>query len=257
LRYRLTASAALALNWPGGLERLAATTATTRHQALKELESRVTAQDEPLLLELFSSADPFVREISLRALKDVSGANAAGALVKLLDDPEPNVRAAVLAQAGESLATLRGTIALTTAGQSYVTQHYYGYGGGSAEPGVPKYLKRQMVEPFLKSKKPETVALAGYLLTLLGDPAGLAPLEHHWRTKAKEDDAWTRRMYTAVAALGDDAKTPLLEEIYQTLRAQGSYYMRDFYWTIRIMDGPAVLRLRKQIRTDVGMANLQ
>ncbi len=74
---------------------MAATAAATRHQALKELEGRVTAQDEPLLLELFSSADPFLREISLRALKETAGAGIAGALVKLLDDPEPNVRAAV------------------------------------------------------------------------------------------------------------------------------------------------------------------
>lgn len=41
------------------------------------------------------------------------------------------------------------------------------------------------------------------------------------------------------------------------MRKQGSYYIRDFYWTIRVMDGPNVLRLRKQMRDEVGMANLQ
>ena len=99
--------------------------------------------------------------------------------------------------------------------------------------------------------------LAGYLLALLGEPAGLTPLEKYWRTQAHDDQAWLRRVYAAVAALGDDDKTPLLEEIYQTLRVQGPHYVRDFYWTIRIMEGPLVMRLRKQIRTEIGMANLQ
>jgi HEAT repeat protein len=102
LRYRLAATDALVLRWPDGLDRLAANQIGTRHEAVKELARIATATEEPLLLELFADADPFVRELSLRALQAASGKSATGAIAKLLDDPDPNVRAAVLKQIAES-----------------------------------------------------------------------------------------------------------------------------------------------------------
>lgn len=102
LRYRLVASDALVLNWPGGLDRLSATDLQLRQQAADELADLAAPADEPLLLELFSDPAPLVREISLRALQEVGGSDANSALVGLLDDPEPNVRAAVLKQLTES-----------------------------------------------------------------------------------------------------------------------------------------------------------
>ena len=96
LRYRLVASDALSLSWPGGLSRLASADPAVRRHAAEELVERATNDDEPLLLELFSDSDPMIRELSLRGLISVGGADATDALVKLLDDPEPNVRAAVL-----------------------------------------------------------------------------------------------------------------------------------------------------------------
>ena len=33
--------------------------------------------------------------------------------------------------------------------------------------------------------------------------------------------------------------------------------MKEFYWTIRFMTGPEVLKLRKEIRDQVGMAALR
>jgi HEAT repeat protein len=101
LRYRLIASDALALKWPQGLVRLAASDAKKRSQAAEELAKLATAEDELLLLELFSDADPLVREISLRGLRQLGGEDATAALVRLLKDPEPNVRAAVLKQLAE------------------------------------------------------------------------------------------------------------------------------------------------------------
>lgn len=98
LRYRLVASNAVALDWPGGLERLASTDVQVRHKAVGELAARATAVDAALLLELFGDPDPLVRELSLQTLQKVSGAEAAGALTRLLQDPDPNVRAAVLKQ---------------------------------------------------------------------------------------------------------------------------------------------------------------
>jgi HEAT repeat protein len=98
LRFRLTATDALVLKWPGGLTRLAATDSRTRHDAVEELSRFAAKGDEPLLLELFSHPDPFVRELSLNVLHKIEGAKANSELSRLLMDPEPNVRAAVLKQ---------------------------------------------------------------------------------------------------------------------------------------------------------------
>ena len=102
LRYRLVASDRLALGWPGGFDRLGSADAATRHRALDELSSRVTPDDEPLLLELFSDPDPFMREGSLRLLQAAGGEGTPAGLLRLLKDPEPNVRAAVLKQLADS-----------------------------------------------------------------------------------------------------------------------------------------------------------
>ncbi len=102
LRYRLVASDALALQWPGGLWRLASSESDQRRKAADELAKRATRQDQSLLLELFSDTDPLVREISLRGLQNIGGAQSVAALTRLLGDPEPNVRAAVLKQLEEN-----------------------------------------------------------------------------------------------------------------------------------------------------------
>lgn len=101
LRYQLVAGETLALRWPGGLRRLAVTDTGRRQRAAGELAKLATDDDRQLLLELFSDPDPLVREISLRGLRDIGGRQAIAALVKLLEDPEPNVRAAVLNQLAE------------------------------------------------------------------------------------------------------------------------------------------------------------
>lgn len=105
LRFRLTATDSLALKWPGGLMRLASVDARMRHDAVGELVKLVTSGDEPLLLELFSHSDPFVRELSLKALHAVEGSRANSELSRLMLDPEPNVRAAVLKQLSENPST--------------------------------------------------------------------------------------------------------------------------------------------------------
>lgn len=101
LRYRLVASDALALKWPSGLSKLAATDAQTRRDAASELPKVVTSGEESLLIELLGHPDPLVRELSLKALQGVGGVRANAELARLLADPEPNVRAAVLKQMAE------------------------------------------------------------------------------------------------------------------------------------------------------------
>ncbi len=112
LRYRLVASDLLMLTWPGGLERLASGEANVRHKAAEELVECASADDQPLLLELFKDPDPRVREISLRGLQHVSPGQTGGALAALSDDPDPNVRAAVLKQlADEPSAEMAAKVA--------------------------------------------------------------------------------------------------------------------------------------------------
>jgi HEAT repeat protein len=113
LRYRLVESQTLALKWPGGIERLAATDPEIRLRAADELAARATAADEPLLLELFSDPAPLVRELSLRALRQAGGSNVNSALLRLLDDPDPNVRAAVLKHLAEAPSPAAATRMVT------------------------------------------------------------------------------------------------------------------------------------------------
>ena len=63
----------------------------------------------------------------------------------------------------------------------------------------------------------------------------------------------------AIAVLDDDSKVPVLDEIYRTTFNRGASYgsdeLHEFYWTIRIMQGPNALRLRKQMHEDLGFNN--
>lgn len=101
LRFRLTSSDSLDLKWPGGLMRLASTDSRVRRTAANELSKLVTKGDESLLAELLTHPDSLIRETSLRSLHAAGGSRANEELSKLLDDPEPNVRAAVLKLWGE------------------------------------------------------------------------------------------------------------------------------------------------------------
>ena len=102
LRYTIVADTAMIAQWPDGLERLASRDAHTRHDAVEQLAQRAVPADAPLLIELFSDPDPFMRESSLRTLQTVGGPDASRAIVRSLSDPEPNVCAAVLKELAES-----------------------------------------------------------------------------------------------------------------------------------------------------------
>jgi HEAT repeat protein len=116
LRYRLVASERLALQWPTGLEQLASTQSALRNQAAQDLARRAGAEDEALLLELFSDPEPLIREICLRTLHAVIGDRATESLTRLLADPDPNVRTAVLKQLEERPSNrLIGIVATFTA----------------------------------------------------------------------------------------------------------------------------------------------
>ena len=158
-----------------------------------------------------------------------------------------------LAGASDRLHYLRATIYL---GYSSLLNEVRSSDEQFAPLELPKGLTADHLKPLLAAGEPETIAYAGYLLALSQDRAGLNALIKHWREKAHNDDSWKRLVYRGVAAVGDDSLTPVLEEIYKTYSNE-DYRMREFYWTIRTMDGPNILKLRKQIRQDVGMERLR
>ena len=102
LRYWLTASNQLRLGWSGGLIELAGRDAETRRAAAAVLVKRAGALDQALLMELFADSDPLVRELALKGLNGLGSEDTEKAMVRLLKDPDPNVRAAVLKQFAES-----------------------------------------------------------------------------------------------------------------------------------------------------------
>jgi HEAT repeat protein len=128
--------------------------------------------------------------------------------------------------------------------------------------GPPRGFDPEVARRLLGDPDPMTAAVAGYLLTQAGDPAGFAPLVRFWRENVRDDDGWARLVYRAASALGDDARVPLLEEIYRDMvpadgEAENTGRVKEFYWTIRVLDGTNALRLRKKIRAEVGMAALR
>ena len=70
LRYRLVATDRLAAAWPGGFDRLASADSAIRRSAVSELSTIANADDHRLLRELFTDNDPFVREQSLKLLRN-------------------------------------------------------------------------------------------------------------------------------------------------------------------------------------------
>jgi len=119
-------------------------------------------------------------------------------------------------------------------------------------PGVTVEMLKQVLA---ESKDQETAAYAGYLLALFGDRSGMDYLLDHWRNN-REDQNVQRLVYRAAAALRAEDMVPVLEQIYAGYAKQ-PYYVREFYWTIRLIGGEGALKLRKRIRDEVGMQQLR
>jgi hypothetical protein len=120
-------------------------------------------------------------------------------------------------------------------------------------PKPPKGVTAEDVRPLAGSADLETAASAGYLLALLGEPEGIGPLVQYWRQHEASSNQWRRLVYRAIAVTDDPKYIAVLREIYSKLE---DYEVSEFYWTIRIMSGPEILKFRKQIRDEKG-AQLQ
>ncbi len=120
-------------------------------------------------------------------------------------------------------------------------------------PTPPRKLTADHVRPLLDHPDRETAAYAGYLLALFGEPEGLGPLLGYWRSQSPSDEL-DRLVYRAISAVDDSQHIAALKQIYGRLN---QHEKGEFYWTIRGMNGPEILTFRKQIRDEVGVANLQ
>ena len=94
VRYRLIASPSLALRTPGAAEALASLESGPRRAATKRIAENASNEDLPLLQTLFGHEDPLVRELALRGIQSAGGESLS--LIEMLDDPDKNVRVAVL-----------------------------------------------------------------------------------------------------------------------------------------------------------------
>ncbi len=126
--------------------------------------------------------------------------------------------------------------------------------GASIVPKPPDGIKVEDVRPLLQDSDPQVAACANYLLVLLGEPEGMEPLLKYWREHQKGSDEWTKLVYRAIAMTDNPQYIPILREIYGKLH---EYETAEFYWTIRIMSGPEILKFRKQVRDEVGPSRLQ
>jgi len=161
--------------------------------------------------------------------------------------PEIRKRALIyLTRGQEGIQIVRGQLFV------YSGRHSFMNSGESIAIETPPGVTEELVRPLLDDADPEVAACAGYMLATMGKPEGLDPLMRAWR--GKEGDAWTVPVYSAIAALDDDRQTPILLEINKKL---AEHEKRRFYWTIRSMHGPEVVKLRKHIRDEVGMDNLR
>ena len=116
-------------------------------------------------------------------------------------------------------------------------------------PQPPEGVTADDIRPLMNSSDPETKATAAYLLTLLGEPEGIGPLLQYWRQHTQHSGEWRRLVYRAIAVIDDPKYIAVLRDIYGKLN---DYEVSEFYWTVRIMSGPEILKFRKQIRDEKG-----
>jgi hypothetical protein len=193
-------------------------------------------------------------QVLLLSLPEPDGRAAA---VSAIGDPEMRkVAVPFLALGSQAVSNIRGDIYLNTSSE-VVTD----YGGiNQNDPiihvKVPNGLDAQPLLGLLSDPDSDMAGYAGYLVALLGDHRGIDPLLKAARTHGFDSDDWTKMVYRAITRLDDDSQTPILEEIYKAI-GKNTWQIHEFYWTIRAMHGPNILKLRKKIRDEVGMAQLQ
>jgi HEAT repeat protein len=192
-------------------------------------------------------------QILLLALPEADA--QALAVSQLPDQSTRRTAVSYLAIGSQAASRFRGDVYLNAASQATIE-----YGGfGQADPiihvRVPAGLQLQPLTALMNDSDPDIAGYAGYLAALLGERRGMESLLKAARAHGFESD-WASLVYRAITKLDDDSQTPVLEEIYKSF-GQQKWLAREFYWTIRAMHGPNILKLRKRIRDEVGMDQLR
>ncbi len=168
-----------------------------------------------------------------------------------------NVAVSYLAVGGQAVWMIRNSVYLNPSTNLINIQFTYAGQGGSIIPiHVPAGLNAAYLGELLSDDDQDVAAYAGYLLSLQRDHRGIEPLLRAAQAHGFQDDQWGKLAYRAITTLDDDSFTPVLQRIYESYATQ-TWELREFYWTIRAMHGPNVLKLRKKIRDEVGMQQLQ
>ena len=196
-------------------------------------------------------------QIRLLALQGTDPDAAGATAVAALSDPAlRKVAVPYLAVGSDAVQTLRGSVYLYSSG----TTRFEVEGSGSSVVTVqpPKGLTVEPVRAVLDAAKgnADLTGQASYLLVLAGDRSGMEPLVAAARSHALASP-WDKLVYRAIAFTNDSSRVPVLAEIYKATLASRRYEVREMYWTIRSMTGPAVLKLRAEIRAEYGMNNLR
>ena len=112
--------------------------------------------------------------------------------------------------------------------------------------------------PLVEHQDSAVVAMATFVLVVLGEDVDLAPLEREARKEGLGGylSGATDLLVLAIAFRGHDQDVSILEEVYDAIRSGSQWTLRDLYWKIRIMSGPNVLKLRKRMREEVGISKL-
>jgi hypothetical protein len=193
-------------------------------------------------------------QVRLLAGRKADGVKAATAALTAPQAAFRRIGIKFLATGGQEMNQLRGEMYVNFNNPElernvYVTQNT------PVILDAPAGVTVETIKPLLADTEQETAAYAGYLLALLGDRSGLDVLLAYWRNNPREQDV-RRLVYRAAAALRADDMVPVLEQIYTGYEKQ-DYYVREFYWTIRLIGGEGALKLRKRIRDEVGMQQLR
>ncbi|MGE0608410.1 MAG: HEAT repeat domain-containing protein [Pirellulales bacterium] len=200
-----------------------------------------------------AEAQPDLRRDALRVMLSAQSSATPQLAVAALASPDPADRQAALLSLTEDFSELarlaEGKLQLNQEGSTTSRES-----GQPIVPKAPRGLQPQHLAPLLADDDPEIVARACYLLVLLGRAEFLPRVVEHWSTRHRADEQWTMLAYRAIAAANDAAYVDTLAQIFRQLH---SYDYGTFYWTIRVMDSPQALRLRKQIRDEVGMDALR
>ena len=171
-------------------QRLAALVMLLRLDVQETIKAAHAAVDDP-------KADPALRADALQILLLAMTDKEAGpvAIGSLASD---NARMKEVALTWLSLGD-DGLARLLSGNMHLRERNVVVSGDGSSVPAIapPAGIKADAVRPLLSSDDPKVVALAHYLLCLLGEKSSLDPLIAYWETSAKSDPSITRLAYRA------------------------------------------------------------